>query len=101
MGASTYSHLTGPNAIKPDEINGCIKTEETPPNSPLLCVAKRPSRSPSAAQTFAAARSKHNGGVVAGRAVGSVGFYADDIQIDVWQALATRARSDRTDGEEF
>ncbi|MDG2385270.1 MAG: DUF1559 domain-containing protein [Pirellulaceae bacterium] len=101
MGASTYSHLTGPNSIKPDEINGCVRERDLPPNSPLVCVNKRPSRSPSAAATFAAARSKHNGGVVAGRADGSVGFYADDIQINIWQNLATRARGDRTNGEEF
>ena len=102
MGASTYSHLTGPNAIQPDVINGCESDlQEIPPNSPLICEEKRPSRSPSAAATFAAARSKHNGGVVAGRADGSVGFYADDIQLSVWHALATRSGLDRTDGEEF
>ena len=99
MGASTYSHFTTPNSTQPDVINSCER--RLPENSPLICEEKRPSRSPSAAQTYAAARSKHTGGVVAGRADGSVGFYSDDSAPEVWAALGTRSGKDRTDGEEF
>jgi prepilin-type N-terminal cleavage/methylation domain-containing protein len=102
MGASTYSHLTTPNSTEYDTINGCDRN--IPETDPMHCVERRPSRSPSSAETFAAARSKHNGGVVAGRADGSVGFYADDTALAIWQALATRSGGPletRTDGQEF
>jgi hypothetical protein len=63
----------------------------------LICEEQRPSRSMSAGDTYAAARSQHNGGVVTGRADGSVGFYADDVDEEIWWALATRAAGDRAD----
>lgn len=96
-GASSYSHLTTPNSIVPDEIIGCEKdANDLPPNSNLMCKNK-PMRGASAGDTFAAARSRHTGGVVASRADGSVGFYTDDINEGVWRALATRANADRVE----
>ncbi len=99
MGASTYSHMTPPNSNIRDTINGCEKDEgkDIPANHPLNCEEKR-GRGVSAGETFASARSQHTGGVVAGRADGSVGFYTDDTAIEIWQALATRAGSDRIEG---
>lgn len=43
---------------------------------------------------WAAARSEHLGGVLAARADGSVDFYSDDIGLDIWQQLASRAGGD-------
>lgn len=97
MGASTYSHMTTPNSITPDEINGCEKdVADIPPSSNLRCVQK-PARGASSGDTFAAARSKHTGGVVASRADGSVGFYTNDVNELIWRALATRANADRSE----
>ena len=95
MGGSTYSHMTGPNSTTPDKINSCA--QDIPENNLLVCEEEPPSRSVSAGATFAAARSKHRGGVVTGRADGSVEFITDDIDLRIWQALATRAGSDRID----
>jgi hypothetical protein len=95
MGGSTYSHRTGPNSTTPDTINSCA--QDIPENNSLICEEKLPSRSISAGETFAAARSKHRGGVVAGRADGSVEFVTDDIALESWHALATRAGADRID----
>ena len=99
MGASTYSHLWGPNSTTLDQINGCEDdAADIPEGHPLNCTERR-GGGKSAADTWAAARSQHNGGVVAGRADGSVGFFSDDIDLPLWQALATRARGDRSDVE--
>ena len=38
---------------------------------------------------WAAARSQHAGGVLASRCDASVQFYANTIELSVWQALAT------------
>jgi len=99
MGASTYSHLWGPNSVTNDQINGCEDDDaDIPVGHPLRCTERR-GGGKSAADTWASARSQHNGGVVAGRADGSVGFFADDIDLDLWHALATRAGGDRSDEE--
>ena len=95
MGASTYTHWVRPNSTLPDIINACEDdVADVPAGSSLACTEKAP-RGQSAGDTYAAARSRHNGGVVAGRADGSVGFYADDVDMNVWIALATRANNDR------
>lgn len=99
MGGSTYSHWTRPNSTLPDRINGCEDDpQHIPPGSNLLC-EEIPPRGQSAGETYAAARSQHKGGVVAGRADGSVGFYADDVDMLVWLALATRANNDRVEDQ--
>jgi hypothetical protein len=98
MGGSTYSHRTTPNSPVRDRINSCEDDapQDIPANSLLLC-EQQSSSGQSAGNTWAAARSQHNGGVVAGRADGSVGFYSDDIDKLVWWALGTRAGNDRTE----
>ena len=97
MGASTYSHFTTPNSSVKDTINGCERDEkDIPPNSNMACESK-PARGNSSGDTFAAARSKHVGGVVAGRADGSVGFYTDDTNELVWAALGTRSGGDKVE----
>jgi prepilin-type N-terminal cleavage/methylation domain-containing protein len=98
MGASTYSHFTLPNSTKPDRINGC--EDDAPQDIPLgsLLICENQSASGrSAGDTWAAARSQHNGGVVGARADGSVGFYTNDTDQFIWWALGTRAANDRVD----
>jgi prepilin-type N-terminal cleavage/methylation domain-containing protein len=97
MGGAAYTHWVRPNSTLPDIINGCEDdVADIPAGSNLLCQEKAP-RGQTAGDTYAAARSKHNGGVVAGRADGSVGFYADDVDINVWLALGTRGYGDRVE----
>ncbi|MCA9148669.1 MAG: DUF1559 domain-containing protein [Planctomycetales bacterium] len=97
MGGSTYTHWVRPNSTLPDIINSCEDDpQDVPAGNQIPCTQKAP-RGQSAGDTYAAARSKHNGGVVAGRADGSVGFYADDIDMKVWLALGTRAGNDKVE----
>jgi prepilin-type N-terminal cleavage/methylation domain-containing protein len=95
MGASTYSHLSSPNSTMPDHINACEtdNPRDIADDSPLRC-QEVPATGDSAGDTYAAARSQHPGGVVAGRADASAGFYADTIDLKIWRALATRAGGD-------
>jgi prepilin-type processing-associated H-X9-DG protein len=46
---------------------------------------------------WAAARSRHRGGVNAAMADGSVRFFNDDVATEVWQALATIAGSENVE----
>ena len=96
MGASTYSHMTPPNSVINDQLNGC--EDDAPrdiPAASLLRCTPQPATGSSAGDTWAAARSRHTGGVVAGRADGAVGFYSDDISDEIWFAFGTRAYGDR------
>ena len=97
MGGSTYSHWVRPNSTNADIINSCEDdVKDVPAGNIIPCTDKAP-RGQSAGDTYAAARSRHNGGVVAGRADGSVGFYADDVDMKVWLALGTRAGNDKVE----
>ena len=91
MGASVYTHKYGPNSPMPDRINACDNA--LPREHPLFCEQAR-TQGPAAAETWASARSAHCDGVVAALADGSVRFFAADIHLPVWQALATRAGQD-------
>jgi hypothetical protein len=110
MGASTYTHghpksptdhvtriplppnSSGTMDAQRDNINSCARS--IPDDSPLVCVGVPPQGN-DAGNTWAAARSSHPGGVIAGRADGSVGFYPDGTDGMVWYALGTRAARDR------
>jgi hypothetical protein len=92
MGASTYTHKYGPNSPMPDRINSCDRG--IPRESSLYC-EQAVATGPDSSETWASARSAHRGGVVAASADGSVRFYAEDIHLPVWQALATRAGNER------
>lgn len=91
MGASTYSHMFGPNSRSPDRINSC--ESRIPNRNPLHCELAPPI-GPESGETWASARSDHLNGVLAAKADGSVKFYGDAIHLPVWQALATRAGED-------
>lgn len=95
MGASTYSHMTTPNSTLPDQINGCEDDPADGSANLLLPCTSQPPQGQAAADTWAAARSEHPGGVVAARADGSVSFYTDDTNEEIWFALGTRSYGDR------
>lgn len=93
MGASTFSAMFGPNNAGLDVMAVCNYPSGGRGSSeyngdPLFC--KRPGNL-GGANSWAAPRSRHSGGVVVSFADGSVGFKADAIDLLVWQALSTRA----------
>jgi hypothetical protein len=113
MGASTYTHghpkstsdritrvtllpnsLGSENVALRDNINSCAQS--IPKDSPLVCESV-PVQGKQAGNTWSAARSTHPGGVIAGRADGSVGFYPDGTDENVWYALGTRSAGDRVE----
>ena len=98
MGASNFSAKWEPNAsgagIDPetntslprhDRIALC-DPRNIPANDPMFCEMHRQS-----GQVWAAARSRHSGGVNAAMCDASVRFVSDGIDLRTWRALATRA----------
>jgi prepilin-type processing-associated H-X9-DG protein len=97
MGASNFSAKWPPNAtgigVDP-ETNESLPMHDriaicdarfTPPTDPMYCETYRRD-----GQVWAAARSRHSGGVNAAMCDASVRFFADSIDIRTWRALATR-----------
>jgi prepilin-type N-terminal cleavage/methylation domain-containing protein/prepilin-type processing-associated H-X9-DG protein len=85
-GGNVFTTLTGPNSTTPDTLISCEPT--IPTNDPYRRAC---TQNQTTGDTFAAARSKHSGGVNAALADGSVRFFRDTIAVQVWQALGTRA----------
>lgn len=100
-GSSTFTAHTKPNARGPyegqpvydsvqrenyDHISMCAET--IPEGNPLYCDGMENRQD---GQLWAAARSRHPGGVNASMCDGSVHFFNDSIDLGVWRALATRA----------
>ncbi len=85
-GSSLFTALTGPNSAEHDRISVC--DNRIPREHPLYC--ERDFRQESDPM-WAAARSEHPEGVNASKCDGSVSFFLNDIDIDVWRALATRS----------
>jgi prepilin-type N-terminal cleavage/methylation domain-containing protein/prepilin-type processing-associated H-X9-DG protein len=85
-GGNLFTTLTGPNSATPDTIISCDPA--IPATDPFrrACVQNQ-----TTGDTFAAARSKHTGGVNAAMADGNVRFFRDSINLPTWQALGTRA----------
>jgi prepilin-type N-terminal cleavage/methylation domain-containing protein len=88
-GAASFMAKTRPNAEGSnstfdafDKVPMCDPT--IPPSDPMHCTQDR-----SDANIWAAARSRHPGGVNAVKADGAAGFVSNSIDIDVWQAMAT------------
>jgi prepilin-type N-terminal cleavage/methylation domain-containing protein/prepilin-type processing-associated H-X9-DG protein len=84
IGANTFTARTPPNSTVADTIPGCDLA--IPVGNPLRCVRNRAN-----GVIWAAARSRHPGGVNASLADGSVRFFTNNIAPAIWQALATRA----------
>ncbi len=77
-----------------DHINSCER--DIPRTDPMACI-QVPATGSRAGRIYAAARSKHSGGVVAGKADGSVGFYADSIDPVIWRGFGSRQGEDRVE----
>jgi prepilin-type N-terminal cleavage/methylation domain-containing protein/prepilin-type processing-associated H-X9-DG protein len=99
MGASAFSGHEPPNSSEPDVIDACgTGLEGSADYQDIPC--KESLEKGNGGATFASARSKHNEGVNAARADGSVTFIGNDIDRLVWQALCTRAGEDTTEQAE-
>jgi prepilin-type processing-associated H-X9-DG protein len=75
-----YSHRLSPNSALPDRlVSGYCVPEKAPclPNASCLTTI------------YMGARSRHQQGVNAALADGSVTFFTDQIDLDVWQALGS------------
>jgi prepilin-type N-terminal cleavage/methylation domain-containing protein/prepilin-type processing-associated H-X9-DG protein len=86
-GASVYTAKSTPNSSVNDVIPMC--DDRIPADHPLHCTENRTD-----GHVFAAARSRHPGGVVVLLADGSVRFESDSTEPATWTALATRAAQD-------
>ena len=93
-GASLYMAKTRPDADgsnTADDANDTVPFCDTtiPAGDPMHCILDNTDR-----KTYAAARSRHPGGVNVILADASGGFVADTVDFSVWQALATIANND-------
>ena len=86
MGSASFSAKTGPNSITNDQIEMCFTG--IPVEDPLHCKDGRSIRG--TGNSFAAARSKHPGGVNGLMVDSSVHFFSDEIDLGLWQALSTK-----------
>ena len=82
---SVYQHKETPNTSVPDRLVGMVCP--TPSQQVAPCV----STGISWHETIIAARSRHPGGVNVLFVDSHVDFYLDEVDLDVWQALATIA----------
>jgi prepilin-type N-terminal cleavage/methylation domain-containing protein len=85
MGSTSFTAKYTPNSSTPDRIAMCEKTK-IPLGDPLYCTEYRVD-----GQVYASARSSHPGIVNAALCDGSIRSYANDIDPNLWQSLATRA----------
>jgi prepilin-type N-terminal cleavage/methylation domain-containing protein len=86
-GGQSFDAFVGPNAVTPDEVNRQCPNSGTKGNTRCVVNGSDPGSAP--ATNHCAARSNHPGGVVAGHGDGSVRFYNDSIDLNLWRALAT------------
>jgi prepilin-type N-terminal cleavage/methylation domain-containing protein/prepilin-type processing-associated H-X9-DG protein len=96
MGGALFSASLPPNAGSPDRVIGpCPQDQgDTDYKAPCLSLGPDVWWVPSAAGAYAAARSRHTGGVNAALADGSVRFFADGTDLFTWRALGTRANGE-------
>ena len=83
MAANAYTHFNTPNSSAGDKV-----WHRPPLDTPIPFA---PPQATSEDETHAAARSHHPGGVNLAMADGHVSFYRDEVDIDVWRAIATIA----------
>ncbi len=85
MGSTNFTARTPPNSR---DINDLIPIcdEEIPAYDVMHCTENRDD-----GEVWAAARSEHIGGVNAAMCDGSVHFFADDVNLDIWRFMSTRA----------
>ena len=90
-GAGFYMAKTRPNAQGSNNTDDAFDTvpfcdPTIPTSNPMHCNQNR-----SDGNCWAAARSRHPGGVNVVMADGAVGFVSSSVGIDIWQAMATIA----------
>lgn len=91
-----------PNSALPDRMptNSCLSTNVQPENPPCNNssgggqVEDPPGQTRPGNDRYLTSRSRHPGGVLSMRADASAQFYSDDVELQVWRALAS------TQGEE-
>ena len=79
--------MNQPNSTTNDTIPAC--SSAIPAGDPRHCQPNQTN-----GNVWASARSMHAGGVNASMGDGSVRFFVNNIDLAVWQALATRANGD-------
>lgn len=86
VGASSFTAKYPPNTTNPAERDKLALCDESipDPTNPLRCTKNR-----SNSDVWAAARSKHSGGVVVAMADTSMRFVSDNVEREVWQAMST------------
>jgi prepilin-type N-terminal cleavage/methylation domain-containing protein/prepilin-type processing-associated H-X9-DG protein len=96
MGGALFSASLTPNSTAADRVIGpCPQNQgDHDYKEPCLTLGGNAWWTPSAAGAHAAARSHHAGGVNAALADGSVRFFTNAIDVDVWRALGTRANGE-------
>jgi prepilin-type N-terminal cleavage/methylation domain-containing protein len=87
MGSSVYVARQTPNSSEKDNIPMCDSA--IPDGDALKCAQNRAD-----GKVWAAARSRHPGGVEVLNADGSVHFQSNDVEPALWTALSTRAGED-------
>jgi prepilin-type N-terminal cleavage/methylation domain-containing protein len=80
-----FNAFTGPNSTIPDYIGSWCTTAA---NNITPCVSSAPA---GVANTYMASRSQHTGGVQSVFCDGAVRFVSENIDINTWRALSTRA----------
>jgi prepilin-type N-terminal cleavage/methylation domain-containing protein/prepilin-type processing-associated H-X9-DG protein len=84
MGGSTFTAKYPPNAVQNDVIPACSSLIND--GDRRKCIQNQGD-----GNVWASARSNHSGGVNSALADGSVRFFTDNIDVGLWQALATRS----------
>lgn len=98
MGAGAFSGFLPPNAKEEDVISACgTGIKEASDYSQIPCREGTGEKKDNAGQTYAAARSRHNGGVNTAMADASVRFVDNEVDEPVWQAMCTRAGEESVD----
>jgi prepilin-type N-terminal cleavage/methylation domain-containing protein len=99
MGGSLFSAALTPNSTAADRpIGPCPQDEgDTYYQAPCQSLGSNAWWTPSGAGAYAAARSRHPGGVAASMADGSIHFFSNSIDLTTWQSMATRAGTDPVD----
>ncbi len=83
-GATNFTTKLTPNSDQPDVVPSC--DESIPVSDQRHCIKNKQD-----GNIYAAARSRHTGGVNAVLCDGSVKFVSDSVDRDIWNAAATRA----------
>ena len=92
MGGALFSAATTPNTSVPDRVRGPCPQRQGDIRYPAPCVDMGMGWwQPAGAGAYAAARSRHQGGVTIALGDGAVRFIDDLIDLSLWRSLATQA----------